>query len=131
MFSVRCIGQDVPQNVPILSGVTFGFMDLELVFMLNASPMEEPLRISFYAIDNKEKKQFEFEIGNIKNNRMDLKFHNPSENGTSGLNMPISILAFGNDLLGFMFHLERLSNSKCYKLNYEFYHGRIDIKGGS
>ncbi len=124
LFQVKCLGQDNKDNVPILSGTSFGYVDQELVFELRVKESETPLRISFHAIEDKQREKAELTVGVIKNNALDLYFYNPPAIGTCGLTNPISLLKIENNLLGFMFHIERLFNSKCYRMSYEFYHGK-------
>jgi len=123
-FKVKYLGLDKKNLIPIKSGIGFGYIDKQLVFEISTQESEEPLRVSFFAKINKLKKSPEFEIGKIKNNDLEVCFYNPSENGISGLQAPLSLLVVNADILGFMFYLDRVPNSESYRISYEFYHGK-------
>jgi|AntAceMinimDraft_9_1070365.scaffolds.fasta_scaffold09872_4 hypothetical protein len=129
-FEVDYLGQDVELNIPIMSGVSFGYVDKELVFEVRIQESQEPLRVEFYVKTDSSKKTPEFEFGKIKNNTLSLYFYNPSESGTSGLNSPISLLSIDSNILGFMFHIDSIPNAIAYRITYEFYHGSRPKVGG-
>lgn len=130
MFKVKSLGQDKPEFRPIFSGITFGFMEKELVFEITSDPVPAPLRVSFYVKADKTKKDFDFEIGEIVENSLTLSFYNPPKSGASGLKLPTAILKIERNLLGFMFKIEPFPGTECYQLTYEFYDGLLPDTGG-
>jgi len=135
MLKVKALGQDHPLNRPILSGITFGFWELELVFEVTTEHVGTPLRTKFLVKADKNRKDIEFEIGQIVDNTLTLTFFNPPKVGTSGLTMPTTILFLGQSgqekkVLALMFTITGMSNTDCYQMNYEFYEGTIPQSGG-
>lgn len=130
MFKVKSLGQDKPELKPVCSGITFGFLEKELVFEVTSDSIPIPLRVSFYVKTDKSKKDYEFEIGKIIENSLTLSFYNPSKSGSSGLKLPMSVIRVDRYLLGFMFRIETLLDTDCYQLAYEFYDGLLPETGG-
>ena len=123
MFKVTSLNQNHEDKKVLTSGVTFGFMDLELVFKLEADGVEEPLLINFFLKNDKNKGSSEFEVGSIENNKLNLFYYNPPKSGSFGITYPLSIIHAGNDMLAIMFLIEKVPDSTVYKFSYEFYHG--------
>jgi hypothetical protein len=103
--------------------MTFGWNEKELVFKLEMESADEPLLIKFYLRKESSRKNLSVSIGEIKDNTIIVDYYNSSEGGTSGLSNPLSLIKTGNDILGFMFYVDSLKDSECYKISYEFYHG--------
>jgi hypothetical protein len=126
-FQVNYLGQNLPNNKVILSGTGFGHIGHQpICFEVKVVSFDMPLRILFDVKVDKSKPELSFEKGEIQENQLSLIFYNPSEEGSSGLSAPLGLLVLGNDLLGFMFHIDRLPNSYCYRISYEFYHGTLE-----
>jgi hypothetical protein len=123
LFKVTSLGQNNKFNIPICSGLTFGWIEKELVFKLEMESAEEPLLIKFYLRKDSSRKNVNVSIGEIKDNTITVDYYNSSESGTSGLSHPLGLIETGNNILGFMFHIDSLKDSDCYKISYEFYHG--------
>lgn len=127
MFEIKCLNQNVEQKKLITSGITFGFYDMPLFFEVKSPLAEKPLMIIFLLEINKDKKPYELSLGKIENNEMKITFSSPSKDRNGGLAQPIGIVMQDKDMLAFMFFCESLGiNSNCYKLSYEFYHGKTD-----
>lgn len=126
IFDVRYLGQDLPNNQIVLSGVSFGYVDNPPVwFEVKVPDVESPLRISFSVCRDKSKPEFHFDIGKIQGNQLSLTFFNPSETGASGLTHPLGLLVLEGVVLGFMFHIDKLSGADSFRLSFEFYHGKL------
>ena len=122
MFTVKSLGQNNSNNIPILSGINFGFIDMPLFFEIQHEKIQSLLILELIVKNDKTKKTNELVNGGIKKNNWTLYYYNPSI-GTSGLTAPIGNQLFENEIFAFMFHIDRLEDANCYKLSYEFYHG--------
>lgn len=127
-FQVKYLGQNISNNEVILSGTGFGYVDSDvpLWFEVAVAEFESPLMVSLAVKVDKNRSELFFDIGKIQDNQLALTFYNPSFVGASGLTAPVGLLVLGSDIIGFMFHIDRLPNSVCYRISYEFYHGLLD-----
>ena len=126
MFSVKPLWQNVDTNAPICSGITFGYVDIPLIFEVTSEKVPSPYYVNFKVSKDASKKSLELTIGNLSQNQTDLIFYNPNENGVSGLKAPIGFLTLENKyILGLMFFVDLANNSPCYRLTYEFYDGLL------
>ncbi|MFC1524285.1 hypothetical protein ACFL6N_05800 [Thermodesulfobacteriota bacterium] len=131
IFTVKSLGQNIPNNIPITSGVTFGWVDKELVFELTMENQTTPLLIKFFLNIDKEAKESGLKIDSIKNNTLRLDFKSNTKSGPVSLFAPLSLLIIKDNILGLMFHIDLLSGSNCYRFSYEFYHGKSTADKGS
>lgn len=124
MFKVKSLGQNNPNNIPIMNGITFGYIGMPLFFEVEADGIESKLIIELNVLQDKDRKTNEFvSPNNIENNTVRYYYYNPSI-GTSGLTQPIGIQV-KTDVFGFVFYIDYLKDSVTYRLSYEFYHGKL------
>lgn len=124
MFEVKSLGQNNSNIIPILNGITFGFIGLPLFFNVKHEKIETNLIVELLVDNNEKRKQNEFETKGIENNVLRINYYNPSI-GTSGLTSPFGLQLFEKEIFSFMFYFDCLNNSKTYRLTYEFYHGQL------
>lgn len=124
MYTVKYLGQNLPNINPILSGVSFGYFDKPIFFELQAEVVKNPLLISL-TIDINEKTDNRFEMGKVEDNKTSLLFHLPSKKSIAGLNAPISFIQNDGFVFAMMFEIESRSDSDIYKITYEMYEGKL------
>ncbi len=124
MFEVKSLGQNNPNKITLLNGLTFGFIGLPLFFEVRHEKIETNLLVEFTVNNDEKKKSNEFVANKIENNVLKLYYYNPSI-GTSGLVQPISIVQLDSELFALIFYIDYLKNSETYRLTYEFYHGQL------
>jgi hypothetical protein len=124
MFNVEYLHQNIEAITPIISGTTFGYYDLKLVFKVTSKAVPTPLIINFYvSID--EDKSLKFSMGKITNNEVDIKFTLQNNSSGGGLKGPTTLIEIDKKVLAFMFYTEGIPNTNVYKLTYEFYNGKL------
>ncbi|HEY3932048.1 MAG TPA: hypothetical protein VGM58_06715 [Verrucomicrobiae bacterium] len=124
MFSVKFLGHGLPNKIPILSGVTFGFFDQPINFEIISEQIQTPYLVDFIVSKDKSKKPFELAFKNLAQDKLQIDFYNPSQSGASGLTAPVGILTLENKyILGFMFMVDVVGDSPGYRMTYEFYDG--------
>ena len=135
MYSVIALGQNVPKNKVICSGINFGFLEQPLTFSVTSERIPEPYPVEFIVSSNKDKKPLELGFQNLSPKGLRIYFYNPAIGGTSGLKTPFGILNLENKyILSLMFYVDTLSSGNAYRISYEFYDGLQDeptVKGGS
>ncbi|HET9569785.1 MAG TPA: hypothetical protein VFP20_00025 [Bacteroidales bacterium] len=124
MLEVISLGQNNPNNLPILNGITFGFMGLPLFFVVKHKKIETDLMVELLVDNNEKMKPNEFVFNKIENNVLKISYFNPSH-GTSGLVNPFGLKLFDNDIFAFMFYVDYLKGSTSFRLTYEFYQGKL------
>lgn len=129
MFKVTSLNQNMDNKKVITSGITFGFIDLELVFKVEMEGADEPLMVSFFLKNDKSKKELQFEIGKIVKNTLTLNYYNPPTSGSCGIATPLSLLIVDVNLLAIMFVIDVIPGSQVYRFSYEFYHGILSVEG--
>ena len=124
MFSVKPLGHQDYRNVPILSGVAFGFIGMPLTFEVKSEKIPTPHFIDFIVSKDASRKPFELHFENSAQDRLQINFYNPSISGPSGLTSPSGFLTLENKYcLGFMFMVDVIGDSTSYRMTYEFYDG--------
>ncbi len=126
MFNVKFLDQNLPGKKSILNGVGFGFYNKDIFFEVKSDKIETPLIIKFKVIKDDNKKS-ELIVGDIENNTLELCYYNPPT-GTCGLSNPIGYRVLNEYILGFMFFLDVLADSNCYRITYDFYEGCLGGK---
>ena len=124
MFEVKSLGQNDPNNVPVLNGITFGFIGMPLFFEIKHEKIASSLTVELTVKKDDKKKENKIENIGIKKNIWKIDYYNPSL-GTSGLTQPFGIQLFEKEIFAFMFYIDYLKNALTYRLTYEFYHGQL------
>lgn len=125
MFKVTPLGRNVETNKSICSGVMFGFLNMPLSFKVDSDFISGSLVVNFTVSRDKNFKEMEFRIGAAEGNIQQIYFYNPPKSGSIAIKSPVAIGAIGHDLLAFMFYADLLPDNDCYRMTYEFYHGKI------
>ena len=125
MFSVKFLHQKLPNNVPILAGVSFGFLNHPLYFEVTSDVIENPLTLKFIRTASADKKAFSINLSKIENNEREIRFNLPGKGSEGGLLTPLVIGNTKTGIIAFMFNVESFPNADSFKLTYEFYEGII------
>ena len=120
MFNVKCLNQSSANQKPIVSGVTFGFYNIPLIFEVRAEIISVPLTVKFITTNNVDK-SYEFDLGEIRSNERIIQFNIPKKGASGGLTEPAVIAYTATHLLVLMFVVDSFGEGPCYKLSYEFY----------
>lgn len=124
MLKVKSLGQNNPNNKPILSGITFGFIGMPLFFEVKHEKMDTNLTVEMNVVKDEKKDANTLESKGVENNVLKIQYFNPSI-GTSGLTQPMGFVLFEKEVFAYMFYIDYLKNSQTYRLTYEFYHGQL------
>jgi len=124
MLKVKSLGQNNPNNTPILNGVTFGFVGLPLFFEVSHEKIDSALTVEFTVVKDDKKGNNTLDSKGIENNILKITYYNPTI-GTSGLTQPMGYGLFEKEIFAFMFYIDYLKNAITYRLTYEFYHGQL------
>jgi hypothetical protein len=113
------------------AGTRFGYFDEPIVFDVYMKDRPKTIKLIITVSLNNDKPKLHYE-GGFKNQEQSeyyISFYNPNVPGQSGLKGPVATI-FNKEgfLLGFMFWIETMADSKAYRLTYEFYDDRVPIE---
>lgn len=126
MFYVDRLQSVNDTSTSIATGTVFGAMHQAVLLRATCESIPEPVSVRLTVTEDRQRGACELSLCERGCCDVEVTFFNPNSSRPSGIPSPVILLKRGDSGLGFMFHIDRLTNSRRYRCTYEFYLVRME-----